>query len=132
MRIGVVLILLAIFLGCGKSPSAGPKSVADARSYAELPGLSRSPHQGLQAELVRLADERATPLALAADRKTPPSTTMVSARPTDLSVQAALREAYPSLSRGMYQELAERIDPNADWRIGPVERELLRQQYGSG
>lgn len=130
MRIGGFLILWIALVGCGKSPDSGPKSVADARAYAELPGLRRSPHQGLQAELVRLTDEQLTPLHLAADRKLPPATTMVAVRPDQLSVQASLREAYPALSRGMHQGLVERIDANADWRIGPVERELLRDFLG--
>lgn len=112
--------------GCGKSPSAGPKSVADARAYAELPGLRRSPHEGLQAELARLTDEQRTPLQLASAQVVAPVTTMVTARPSELTPQVAIREAYPSLSRGMHEELLERIDPNRDWRVGPVERELLR------
>jgi len=126
VRVGCILILLLI-AGCEKPSQPGPKSVADARSYAQLGGLRRSPHQGLQAELARLEDEQLTPHHLAAARKTEATETMVAARPGKLSVQAALREAYPSLSRGMYQEQMERIDPNGDWRIGPVERELLRE-----
>ena len=130
MRLGGLFLLLLVIAGCGKSSHPEPKSVADARSYAQLDGLRRSPHQGLQAELARLEDEQLTPHQLAATRKTTPAETMVAVRPDRLSVQAALREAYPALSRGMYQEQIERIDPDGDWRIGPVERELLRELIG--
>lgn len=120
------LLILILLAGCGLSADEGPKSVADARSYAHLPGLSRSPHQGLQAELARLRDERMAPADLAANRKSPNSEVMVAVRPNELGVQASLREAWPALSRGMHHEQIERIDPDRDWRLGPVEHEQLR------
>jgi hypothetical protein len=124
---GVACILILVALaGCQKaSGGSGPKSVADARAYAELPGLARSPHPGLQAELARLRDERMTPLDLKGSRPQI-MPTMVPARPTSLGVQAAFREAYPSLSRGMHREQIERIDPDGDLHFGPIEREQLR------
>jgi hypothetical protein len=127
VRVAGWLILISLLAGCEKSAVSGPKTVADARSYAELTGLSRSPHQGLQAELVRLREERLTPLDLAAASKTAPSTRMVAVRPGNLGVQASFREAFPALSRGMHLEQIDRIDPDGDWRIGPIEREQLRE-----
>ena len=58
-------LVAAVVAGCRREEDAHVAATAESFvAYGELPGLRRTPHAGLQAELARLVDEGATPALL--------------------------------------------------------------------
>ena len=69
-KTGLSWLFAALCLGlvaCHRHPPTHPKDQKPADYYGRLPGLSRTAHPGLQAELARIIDEGGTPELLAAE-----------------------------------------------------------------
>jgi hypothetical protein len=119
------LFVSSAVLGCARSGSESARAapVKQLERYAELPGLSSSPHTGLKAELALLTQERATPLALDAHQiaiRTQSSRTALSGR-------QALGEAIPAISRPLLKAQLDEVYRGGQLTLSPVQLERARQ-----
>lgn len=120
---GLVLALWAT--GCAPGISSSPSNHAPANRlehYAELPGLSSSPHAGLQAELALLLQEQMTPQAL--DAK------VDAARPSSskpLAGRQSLQESIPAISRPLLKAQLDAAYRGGELRLSPVQLERARE-----
>jgi hypothetical protein len=97
--------------------------------YAELPGLSASPHRGLQEELSLVEQERGTPLAVSPAGDSPEQ-----AGNQDTAA-AALSDAFPPISRSLLQGQLNEVYRGGPLALSPVQLERGRElvvRYAEG
>jgi hypothetical protein len=118
------LILSGLLLGCARSGSELARSAPakQIEKYADLPGLSSSPHAELKAELALLTQERMTPLAL--DAQLDAIRSQSGAAPT--SGRQMLDEAIPAISRPLLKAQLDEVYRGGPLTLSPIELERAR------
>ena len=121
------LALLAFFLlGCAPADSRAPSTAAlpdHVQRYAELPGLSSSPHAGLKAELALLVQEQMTPLALDAQQDALRSQT----GSPKVDGRKQLAESIPAISRPLLKAQLDEVYRSGPLRLSPLQMERARE-----
>ena len=125
-------LCFVLSLGCGESQEGTNYDPADLQRYAGLPGLSKTHHTGLRAELNRLVSERATPELLAT------GATLQSQLPGGLPERRldgnqALRELLPEQDLDQLQKELKPVYPAGNFQFSPrgLERaDRLCSKYG--
>lgn len=123
------------FAGC--RPTSGtatgsrhkPTTAAGQRYFASLPGLHATHHEGLQAELARLEEEKQTPLLFDAALPTAQS------RQSNDKPLVALEQAFPLLSRHLVMQQIAEVLPAGPFPMSPPQQERakeLLQRYKHG
>lgn len=119
------LILSGVLSGCARNGSDTPRAAAanQIERYADLPGLSSSPHAGLKAELALLTQERMTPLALDAQQDAIHS----QASAAGTSGRQMLDEAIPAISRTLLNAQLDEVYRSGPPMLSPIDLERARQ-----
>ena len=116
-----VVLLSGVLLGCARSGSESARAAPakQIERYANLPGLSSSPHAGLKAELALLTQEQMTPLAL--------DSQLEKSGRASTSGRQALDEAIPAISRPLLKAQLDEVYRGGPLKLSPVELERARQ-----
>lgn len=133
----ITLLVSLLCLGCGSDPSQPTILTAEQAAHAELPLLSKSPHQGLQAELSLVIQQCATPGLLSrqsgADQNAPrarlASRTKVAKQ--QATIAGALNQAFPPISRPLVRGQIDEVYAGGPLSLSPIQlergRDLLRK-----
>ena len=119
------LILSGVLLGCARGGSESPRAAPakQIERYADLPGLSSSPHTELKAELALLIQEQMTPLALDAQLDA-----MRSQSDSEATTgRQALDEAIPAISRPLLNAHLDEVYRGGPLTLSPVQLEQARR-----